>query len=612
MCGIAGVLGRVDEGMLDDMLSCVIHRGPDEDGRFVDGQHPLMMGMRRLSIIDIDEGTQPIYNEDDTVAVVFNGEIYNYLELRERLERAGHTFSTNSDTEVLVHGWEEYGERLPEHLNGMFAFSLWDATEKSLFLVRDRVGIKPLYYVEHGDHLYWASEIKPLLNCDFDLTLDRQAIYNYFSLRYFSWPQTPFKGIQKIEPGTSMLIDDEGTTKRKYWDLTSRSVPGDLESLSTQFREMLEESVQRRLMTDVPLGAFLSGGLDSSSIVGLMSKHMDEPVKTFSIGFEVDEYDESDEAAFVSDHFGTDHHEISVDLDAMDLFGDVVKHYGEPLADPAVLPTLAISRYASQNVKVVLSGEGADELFGGYWYFNEIPRHQQMFKQLPSQAFQLAGKLEPHSPVRQQTLRYVSALENNEEAILGVTQRFQEPIDRYLDLQTNADESGLRRIIQNTEQYSEDNDFYERMLAFDIKHWLPDDLLYKVDHASMSASLEARVPFLDHNLVEFGFNIPVKYKRDGYKPVVKRAMSDILPQRVLEREKHGLGVPVDRWFREGHDAIQRWMARDRLASTPYVRAEDVHALWSDHRAGTDHGLTLWKVLNYVAWYHEIAKGNLSE
>lgn len=612
MCGIAGVLGRADEGTLDDMLSCIIHRGPDEDGRFVDDQQPLMMGMRRLSIIDIDEGTQPIYNEDDTVAVVFNGEIYNYLELRERLERAGHTFSTNSDTEVLVHGWEEYGEQLPEHLNGMFAFSLWDAIEESLFLARDRVGIKPLYYVEHGDQLHWASEIKPLLQCDFNLTLDRQAIYNYFSLRYFSWPQTPFKEIQKVEPGTSMLIDDDGISRRKYWDLTTKPVPGDLESLSTQFREMLEESVQRRLMTDVPLGAFLSGGLDSSSIVGLMSKHMDEPVKTFSIGFEVDEYDESDEAAFVSDRFGTDHHEISVDLDSMDLFGDVVKHYGEPLADPAVLPTLAISRYASQNVKVVLSGEGADELFGGYWYFNEIPRHQQMFRHLPSQAFQLAGKLEPYSPVRQQTLRYISALENNEEAILGVAQRFQEPIDRYLDLQTNADDSGLRRMIQNTEQYSEDNDFYERMLAFDIKHWLPDDLLFKVDHASMSASLEARVPFLDHNLVEFGFNIPVKYKRDGYKPVVKRAMSDILPQRVLEREKHGLGVPVDRWFREGHDAIQRWMARDCLASVPYVQAEDVHALWSDHRAGTDHGLTLWKVLNYVAWYHEIAKENLSE
>ena len=612
MCGIAGVLGRADEGTLDDMLSCIIHRGPDEGGRLINNQQPMMMGMRRLSIIDIQEGTQPIYSEDGNIAVVFNGEIYNHLELREQLESAGHTFSTNSDTEVLVHGWEEYGEHLPEYLNGMFAFSLWDDAKEELFLARDRIGIKPLYYAKQGSQLYWASEIKPLLQCDLNLTLDREAIYNYFTLRYFSWPQTPFKEIQKVEPGTSMIIDEDGISKRKYWDLKSRSVPGNLNRLSKQFREMFENSVQSRLMTDVPLGAFLSGGLDSSSIVGLMSKYMNEPVKTFSIGFEAEEYDESDEAAFVSDHFGTEHHEISIDLDSMDLFGDIVKHYGEPLADPAVLPTLAISQYASQYVKVVLSGEGADELFGGYWYFTEIPRHQQMFRHFPPQIFQLVKKLEPYSPVRQQTLRYVSALENNETAILGVAQRFQEPIDRYLDLQTGLDESGLQKMVSNTKQYSDDNDFYERMLAFDIKHWLPDDLLYKVDQASMSASLEARVPFLDHRLVEFAFNIPVEYKRKDYKPVMKHAMSDLLPQRTLEREKHGLGVPVERWFRQEHNAIKRWMAHDRIASTPYVGADETHSIWSAHRAGDDYGLTLWKILNYVAWYHEVAKSNLSE
>jgi asparagine synthase (glutamine-hydrolysing) len=562
-----------------------------------------MMGARRLSIVDLAGGDQPVENEHGSVIVVFNGEIYNYEELRQDLSERGHTFRTNVDTEVLVHLWEEYGTDMPTHLDGMFAFSIWDRESRSLFLARDRIGIKPLYITDGDSPFLWASEIGTLLNAGVDPTLDDHAVYNYFNLRYWSWPQSPFSNIRKLPPGSSLLITDDERTERQYWDLSSNPRSGSAKEHAAALRSLLESSIERRLMADVPLGAFLSGGLDSSSIVAIMSELRDDPIDTFSIGFAAEEFDESEEARHVADHFGTNHHEITVDLKSMDLFGDVIKQFGEPLADPAVLPTLALSRYASEDVKVVLSGEGADELLGGYWYFDEIPRHQQYFASLPKHAFRLADVIEPYSPTRQQTLRYFSALENNETAMLGVAKRFQVPVDRYTEIQSNPAESGLLSAIQSTTKYAPENEFYKRMLAFDIKHWLPSDLLYKVDHTSMAASLEARVPFLDHSLVEFGYNLPNEYKQNGYKPILKHAMRDLLPERVLSREKHGLGVPVDDWFRKDHEAILQWMTEEKISSTPYLSVEKVFDLWEDHRHGDEYGLSLWKILNFVAWYH---------
>lgn len=607
MCGIAGAFGLADDGRMDSMLDCIEHRGPDEAGRFIDEDVPVMMGARRLSIVDLEGGSQPITNEDGTVVVVFNGEIYNHESLRADLSERGHEFRTGVDTEVLVHLWEEYGESMPEHLEGMFAFSIWDRERESVFLARDRLGIKPLYVSEGSETVYWGSELAALLEAGVEPTLDERAVHNYFTLRYCPWPQTPFTSIRKLPPGTSLLLTDDDRRERRYWDLTSNPQSGSLDQHASQLRSMLEESVERRLMSDVPLGAFLSGGLDSSSIVAIMSELCEEPVDTFSIGFAADEFDESEEAQYVADHFGTNHHEITVDLESMDLFGDVVEQFGEPLADPAVLPTLALSQYASEEVKVVMSGEGADELLGGYWYFDEIPRHQRRFRHLPKHAFRLAGALEPYAPTRQQTLRYVSSLENTDTAIQGVTQRFQVPIDRYIDVASDPEDSGLMDAIRSTSRYVEDDDFYKRMLAFDVKYWLPDDLLYKVDHTSMAASLEARVPFLDHELVEFGFNLPVEHKQGGYKPVLNRAMSDVLPERVLQREKHGLGVPVSDWFRGDHGAITKWMTESNVDETPFLDSASVHHLWDNHRKGDDYGLTLWKVLNFVAWYHKIVR-----
>jgi asparagine synthase (glutamine-hydrolysing) len=563
------------------------------------------MGMRRLSIIDRESGSQPIFNEDETVVVVFNGEIYNYKELRDQLTAAGHSFETDCDTEVLVHAWEEYGKEMPKYLNGMFAFAICDENDETVFLARDRRGIKPLYYSLQGEQLYWASEIQPLLRTEIDTVLDEQAIYNYFNLRYFPWPQTPFEQIQKVPPGTSLLYHNGEVTTDQFWTLEPANHTGNFGSATAQFRTMFEESVRKRLMTDVPLGAFLSGGLDSSSIVAIMSQKLDRSFKTFSVGFADDNYDESDEAAFVADHFGTDHHEITIDLDSMDLFGDIVEQYGEPLADSAALPTLALSRYASEHVKVVLSGEGADELFGGYWYTDKIPYHQQKYEILPDFVFNLARAVEPYSPMRKQTLRYFSALKNNETAMCGVLQQFDRPVERYLETDDSCNEDEIYETLAKTNSYVSQDDFNRRMTAYDITHWLPDDLLYKVDQASMAASLEARVPFLDHELVEFAYSIPTKFKQDGYKPVINQAMKDILPDRIRNREKHGFSVPVAEWFRQDHDAVTTWLNHDKLKETPYVNANRVHNIWTYHKKGADNSRILWKILTYVAWYHRV-------
>lgn len=606
MCGIIGTTSQQTTNKIDDMLSCIIHRGPDEGGRYVNDSMPVQMGIRRLSIIDKKGGSQPIFNEDETVAVVFNGEIYNYKKLRHQLTVAGHSFKTDCDTEVLVHAWEEYGREMPKHLNGMFAFAICDENDETVFLARDRLGIKPLYYSIWDEQLYWASEIQPLLHTGVDTTLDKQAIYDYFNLRYFPWPQTPFEQIQKLPPGTSLLYHDGEIITNQFWTLKPADDASNVGSVTAQFRTMLEKSVRKRLMTDVPLGAFLSGGLDSSSIVAIMSDELDSSFKTFSVGFENNSYDESDEAAFVADHFGTDHHEITIDLDSVDLFGDIVEQYGEPLADPAALPTLALSQYASEHVKVVLTGEGADELFGGYWYTDTIPYHQQTFQPLPDFVFELAKTVEPYSPVRKETLRYFSALKNNETAMRGVLQQFDKPAKRYLNIDDDFNENSIHQMIVETNSHISEDDFNRRMAAYDITHWLPDDLLYKVDQASMAASLEARVPFLDHEIVEFAYSIPTSSKQGGYKPIINQAMRDILPSRIRNREKHGFSVPVAEWLREDHYAVTKWLDHDKIKTTPYVNANTVHNIWTEHKKkGVDNSRTLWKVLTYVAWYHRI-------
>lgn len=629
MCGIAGVLGRGDEATLGGMLDCIRHRGPDEDGRHLDPDAGLWMGMRRLSIVDLAGGSQPIYNEDGSVAVTFNGEIYNYPALREDLEERGHRFETDSDTEVLVHLWEEYGERTPEHLNGMFAFAIWDADAETLFLARDRLGIKPLYYTTTatgtgenavGESLAWGSELPAVLAAGTDRTLDERAVYNFFSLRYSPWPATLFEHVRKLPPGTTLTASTAGDgadrlaiDRRRYWDIDAGGPTGEtsLAAASRRVHDLLEASVRRRLMADVPVGAFLSGGLDSSAVVGFAARHHEGPLKTFSVGFPGAEQDESDEARFVADHFGTDHHRFDVDLSSMDAFGDLVRHYGEPLADPAALPTMLLSRYAREEVKVVLTGEGADELFAGYHRHRLVPRHRRVARRLPDVAFSLADRVRDAAGSTETVGRYsayAASLASDERAVLDAARRYSDLApEAYLDTGETTATSGLEALVADAVDHAVGEETLQRLCAFDLRHWLPDDLLYKVDGASMAASLEARVPFLDHELVEYVVGLRPGLKTDGYKGVLSRAVADLVPRRTRERNKHGFDVPVSTWFREDHEAVARWLTEERVRETPFLDPADVFALHDAHRRGQrDHGMTLWKVLTYVAWYHEHA------
>jgi len=614
MCGIAGAYGMADPDTLAEMIGCLRHRGPDDDGTYVDRDAPVMLGMRRLAIVDLAGGAQPIENEDGTVRVVFNGELYNHESLREDLESKGHRFSTRSDTEVLVHLWEEYGERTPEFLNGMFAFAIWDADREVVFLARDRLGIKPLYYADLDDRFLWGSELQSVLAAGVDHTLDARAVYNYFSLHFSPWPRTLFRDVNKLEPGTSLLVDDSGVSRRRYWDLSPEAVKGSKDAVADRIREHLQTAVQRRMMADVPVGAFLSGGLDSSTVVGLMSE-LREDIRTFSVAFTDDANDESEEARYVADHFGTDHHEVTVDLDHADVFGDAVRHYGEPLPDPAVLPTMVLAEHAREHVKVVQTGSGADELFAGYWMHRSIPRHRRLAGWLPDATYRLLGHVADHTPESYRPyLRYAASLGSDRDAVLGAARRFRElPVEEYLDTDQTPETSGMVEMLETAFGRVPD-DRTKRVLSFYLTYWLPDDILYKVDHATMAASLEARVPFLDHELVEFVYGVPSEYlTEDGrYKPLLKRAVRDLVPQRTLERSKQGFGVRQQEWLRSDHDAITRWLAADRLEPVPFLDGGYVHDIWDAHRRDrTDHGVTLWKILNYVAWYHQFCEGRVS-
>ena len=603
MCGIGGVFGWTDDETLDEMLDSIIHRGPDQEGRHIDPQSGVMMGARRLSIVGLESGSQPIYNESESVSVVFNGEIYNYPSLRSKLERNGHTFATDCDTEVLVHLWEEYGTDMPRYLNGMFAFSLWDENDETLFLARDRLGIKPLYYAATDGGLVWGSEISTVLAAGIDRTLSEEGVYRYFSLRYSPWPGTLFENICKLPPATSLEVSENKQTKRQYWSLPNTETTASRSSIVSQIRDHLKESVQRRLMADVPIGAFLSGGLDSSIIVGLLSEFTDTPVRTYSIGFDQPAYDESSEAEFVADHFGTKHTELTVDLSQRDLFANLVATYGEPLADPAVLPTMLLAERASDDLRVILTGEGADELFAGYRHQQMLPRHRSRFGKFPQFVYSWLSVVGDVTPTGQKYFEYASSLDSDKEVILDWILGYGTAAGEFIDTDLDPRRSGLQQMVDESVD-EETRGTLARLSRYLITHELPDDLLYKVDHATMSSSLEARVPFLDHEFVSFAHSIPSKYKLEsGYKPLLNEAFTDLVPQRVRRREKHGFNLPVAKWFRDDYAAINQWLTEEHLSKAPYIDSDEVFKYWDAHRRNkADHRDILWRSLNYVAWY----------
>lgn len=612
MCGIVGARGTTDGATLSAMLDLIDHRGPDGEGRFVDEDTGVMLGARRLAIVDLDGGDQPVTNEDGTVVVTFNGEIYNHEALREELRHAGHRFRSACDTEVLVHLWEDEGPGMVERLDGMFAFAVWDADADRLFLARDRLGIKPLYYGLTPRGVVWASEIPPLLAAGVDRRLDPAAVYDYFRLEYTPWPRTLFASVRKLPPGAVAEVTRDGVETHRYWtpSVGSASSVGSVAAASARLRDLLEGSVERRLMADVPVGAFLSGGLDSSAITALMTERTDD-LRTFAVTFPGQPYDEGAEARLVADALGTDHHEVAVDLASLSGFEELVGRLSEPPSHVQFLPILALSRLTrDQGVDVALAGEGADELFGGYPRYRHVRRARPLVGTLPGPVYDVADRFAGHSPLRRDYLGYLAGLRSPETAVLEHDCGFdclRPRPDAILDTRYDDRTSGLVESVRTAIDGVTD-DAAQAMMAWDVAHLLPDYVLFKTDHTSMAASLEVRVPFLDHRLVAFAHRLPVDYRvtPGDEKAVLRRAVADLLPRPILERRKYGMGIPVGEWFRTDEDAIARWLDEARLEATPYVDPERVDALWADHRRGrVDHGRTLWTVVSFVAWYHAV-------
>ena len=607
MCGIAGWAGALGvqdgEHRLRLMCDAILHRGPDEAGYDVSARRAL--GMRRLSIIDVAGGTQPIWNEDGSVLVVFNGEVYNFQELRGELERAGHTFRTRTDTEVLVHLYEEHGSALVHRLRGMFAFALWDERRQRLLLVRDRLGIKPAYYRVLPDGVVFASELKSLHAAGLvDGDLDAGAVAAYMALGYIPDPLSVYRGVHKLPPGhllTWTMAD--GAHIERYWTPPAAPDPAlDAATAAAEIRRLLEESVRYRLIADVPLGAFLSGGLDSSAVVAEMSRQMDRPVETFSIGFSEPEFNEAPDAAAVARALATNHHELVLTPDVDALIEDVALAFDEPFADSSAIPTLLVSRLAARHVKVVLSGDGGDELFGGYTRYRDFAARPGAATALGRALVPLVRRLPHATPGRNRLLD------------LG-----REPVARYVGMvadplrpdeggvasaSTLAASGGWGALLDPYFAEAAGRDAIGQLLHVDLLSYLPGDILTKVDRMSMAASIEARVPLLDHHLVELACRIPTGLKlRDGTgKWIFREALRERVPAVVFAKRKQGFGVPLRPWFR---GPLRPRLDALATGSTPlgdWVDPDAVRRVVDEHvRGRRDRSPLLWKLLMLDIW-----------
>lgn len=619
MCGIAGYLlrnGSADLATVRAMCDQIRHRGPDDEGFHV--EDGCAIGMRRLSIIDLNSGHQPIANEDETIWVVFNGEIYNYKELRRNLIAQGHRFRTESDTEVLLHLYEQEGEQGIAKLRGMFAYAIWDSRTRELLLVRDRFGKKPLYYAVLPEGLYFASELKGLaaIGVDFD-QLDEEALQLYLRLSYIPDPLTAYRGVRKLEPASWLRYRSNGTVQEgRYWQLPTpaESAPENLsqEEVRRRLKELFDQSVKMRMIADVPLGAFLSGGIDSASVVASMAAQSSQPVKTFSIGFEEPGFNELPLARLVAAKYGTEHHEMIVRPSAVDLVPTLVRHFDEPFGDSSAIPTYLVSQFAVEHVKVVLTGDGGDEIFAGYPSFLKI--HQlRKADALPQSARKaisgIADRL-PYSAYGKNFLRMISrpsAIDRYFELIsmpYFMRKQLFRPGWRPADEQTFIRQA-LGRFLPTGAA-----DIVNQALYFETAATLTGDMLVKVDRMSMANSLEARCPFLDHELAELAARLPYSWKLDGTVRPGKRifidAMGDRLPSDVLSAPKAGFGVPLASWFRGSlRDCLWDHLTGARFRNRDICEPDFLHHLLLEHDSGRRNNYhVLWRLLMLEMWFEQ--------
>ncbi len=626
MCGIAGVFhmeGRDEppaeatRSLVQAMADRLIHRGPDAEGIFVDG--PVGLGHRRLSIIDVAGGDQPIFNRDRSLCVVFNGEIYNHRELRRWLESAGYVFKTSSDTEVLVHAYEHEGPRFVERLRGMFAFALWDRRRRRLMIARDRLGKKPLYYAHAGGRLLFASELKAILaDRTVDTSIDVKALSDYLSFLCILAPRTIFQQVKKLRPGHYLLAEGGRVTEHGYWDLDlgrlDQRSPKDLEAA---LLHELNDAVQCRLESEVPLGAFLSGGVDSSSVVALMARHASGPVRTANIGFDVPEFDESAYAEQVARRYETKHHteRVKVDAASEDELERLVWHLDEPFADPSAIPTGRVSGIARKVVTVALSGDGGDEVFAGYRRYRVDMLTDRVRRVLPeavrSRLIGALGQVWPRGVDVPRPLRLGNALEelalDSRLAHYHSVSYFREPAkDAFFTEDVRKKLNGYSSFEALSEHWDKaaSPDPLARMLYVDLKTYLPDRMNMKVDKMAMMHGLEVRSPFLDHHLVNFGLRLPARVKiRDGEgKWLLKKAMEPYLPNDVLYRPKQGFEIPLAAWLR-GPLAEPLEAALEALGRRGHLEPAPMRQLFEEHRSGrADHADKLWILYMLELWH----------
>jgi len=616
MCGIAGFVlrgGEAREPQVRAMCAEIRHRGPDDEGVYVDGSCGI--GMRRLSIIDLSTGHQPISNEDGTVWVVFNGEIYNYQELRQRLIGQGHRFRTNSDTETLVHLYEQDGTEGLRELRGMFALCIWDARKRRVLLARDRFGKKPLYYAETEKGLFFGSELKCLRVAGVPLEIDDEALRLYFQFAYIPDPRSPFRAIRKLRPGSWLMWEPGGRkSEGKFWSLpapAAEAAPGmTKEAARARIRELFDESVKIRMIADVPLGAFLSGGIDSSSVVASMALQSKEPVRTFSIGFDEQDFNELPYARMVAERYGTQHHEEIVKPQAIDLLPKLVHHFDEPFGDSSAIPTYIVSQFAVQYVKVALSGDGGDELFGGYksFIYQDQLRWADRLPQVLRRAMTGIANALPYSAYGKTYLRAVArptAMERYFET--NYAPYFLRERLLQAKWMLPADAAFLTRTFAGC-LLPEDSDVLLQAMYFETAANLTGDMLVKVDRMSMANSLEVRCPVLDHKLAEFAATLPTSWKIENGqgKRILVDALSDRLPPALLSLPKKGFGVPLGIWFR---GALKSFLVDHLLGKKfldrGFVSGKFVRYLIEEHQSQRrDNSHWLWRLLALELWLRE--------
>jgi asparagine synthase (glutamine-hydrolysing) len=620
MCGIAGVIeppyhGAASSTVLEAMCRVIHHRGPDATGIHLDAR--VGLGSQRLAIIDLEAGNQPICNENGSIWVVQNGEIYNHVALRRELEECGHRFRTShADTEVLVHAWEEWGESFAEHLEGMFAIAVWDARAQQLVLARDRIGIKPLYFCWQDGRLIFASEIKAILEHPAaERGIDPQSVYDYLGWEFVPGPATMYRDIKKLMPGHMLVWHNESISVRQWWDITYEPVEASKEEYERRIRDGMRDSVGKRLMSDVPLGVFLSGGMDSTAVLAQVAELTTDKIRTFTIGYADPSFSELEYAHYAAKHYGTEHRDIIIEPITPDLIERCVWHLDEPMTDLSAMPLYLLCKAAREDVVVCLSGEGGDEVFVGYdrYVASKIDRYWSV---VPS--FLRRGLIEPlvdRLPDQRQKKGAINMLkrfmQGSAKPAEGGAMRWQYFSDTEQDsllfnegfrAQIQADPFGpMRRALEGKSFPTR----LDRELYTDLRFTMPDSVLMKVDKMSMANSLEVRVPFLDHQLVEYAATLPdsVRFPRLERRAIYKSAVASLLPEKILNRGKQGYSLPIKNWLRED---LRDWMIGlfdESDLIREYLRREYIDRLIGEHMAMThNHNHTLWALINLELWH----------